>query len=191
MIPFRYHRTTIRWLHDDIARASRSRVACVRQLSSFFFPSHCLRESKNARYHRYNDYVTIWQDAITMTLQRAKWIHEVNTKMSLRKNFCHFFLHAKDFAFAHEVGAEAWKIQPAIPRWVKMASRMTRCCHDQTRIWTIIFVCPSAFKFGTVWRQHKGNRTNYFLCFVSNGERTKILLITLFTKNDVWLLEKF
>ena len=45
-----------------------------------------------------------------------------------------FFLHAKDIAFAQEVAAEAWKIQPVITRCVKMASRMARCLQDQTRI---------------------------------------------------------
>ena len=52
-----------------------------------------------------------------------------------------FFLHAKDFAFAHKVAAEAWKIQPAVTRWVKMASQMARsftirpeCEHFHTRV---------------------------------------------------------
>ena len=80
-----------------------------------------------------NDDVMIWQDAITMALRRAKWTHEVNTKMSLRE-YLGQFLHAKDFAFAHKVAAEAWKMQPAVTGWVKMAPRMTRCFHDQTRI---------------------------------------------------------
>ena len=48
VIPSRYYRTIIRWLHDDIASASRIRVTFVRQSSSFLFPSYCLRESKNA-----------------------------------------------------------------------------------------------------------------------------------------------
>ena len=51
------------------------------------------------------------------------------------------FLHAKDFAFAHEVAAEVWKIQPAVTRWVKMASWMAWCFHDQTRILTFSYSC--------------------------------------------------
>ena len=43
-----------------------------------------------------------------MALRRAKWTHEANTKISLREAFGQFFLRAKDFAFAHEVAAEAW-----------------------------------------------------------------------------------
>jgi hypothetical protein len=50
------------WVHDGIARASRSRVAFLRQSGSFLFPSYCLREVKNARWHR--------------------WSHEVKTKMT-------------------------------------------------------------------------------------------------------------
>ena len=62
VVPSRCHRTIIRWLHDGIARASRSRVAFLRQSGSFLFPSYCLREAKNARWHR--------------------WSHEVKTKMT-------------------------------------------------------------------------------------------------------------
>ena len=38
--------------HDDIARASGSRDAFVRQSGSFLFPPYCLRESKKAQYYR-------------------------------------------------------------------------------------------------------------------------------------------
>jgi hypothetical protein len=62
VVPSQCHRTIIRWLHDGIARASRSRVAFLRQLGSFLFPSYCLREAKNTRWHR--------------------WSHEVKTKMT-------------------------------------------------------------------------------------------------------------
>jgi len=46
VVPCRCHRTTMRWLHDGIARASRSRVAFLRQSDSFLFPSYCLCEPK-------------------------------------------------------------------------------------------------------------------------------------------------
>ena len=62
VVPSRWHRTIIRWVHDGIARTSRSRVAFLRQSGSFLFPSYCLREVKNARWHR--------------------WSHEVKTKMT-------------------------------------------------------------------------------------------------------------
>jgi hypothetical protein len=62
VVPSRCHRTIIRWLHDGIARASRSRVAFLRQSGSFLFPSYCLREAKNDRWHR--------------------WLHEAKTKMT-------------------------------------------------------------------------------------------------------------
>ena len=87
-----------------------------------------------------NDDVTIWQDAITMALRRAKWTHKSVRKWAFARTSVNF-LHAKDFAFAHKVAAEAWKIQPAVTRWVKMASRMTRCFHDQTRIWKFSYSC--------------------------------------------------
>ena len=54
-----------------------------------------------------NDDVTIWQDAITMALRKAKWTHEVNTKMSFREDFAVNFVACQRFSFAHEVAAEA------------------------------------------------------------------------------------
>ena len=60
VVPSQCHRTKIRWRHDYIARASRSRVAFLRQSCIFLFPSYCLLEAKNARWHR--------------------WSHEVKTK---------------------------------------------------------------------------------------------------------------
>ena len=43
VVPSRCHRTIIRWLHAGITRASRSRVAFLRQSGSFVFPSCFLR----------------------------------------------------------------------------------------------------------------------------------------------------
>jgi len=62
VVSSRCHRTIIRWLHDGIARASRSRVAFLRQSGSFLFPSYCLRQATHVRWHR--------------------WSHEVKTKMT-------------------------------------------------------------------------------------------------------------
>ena len=124
----RCHRTIIRWLHDGIARASRSRVAFLRQSGSFLFPSYCLREAKNARWHRWShEDDTIWQDALTMDLRRAKWTHEFNTKMNLRKIF-------------RQLNG-AWETPPAVIRWLKMSSRKARCCYDLSWIWTSPLSC--------------------------------------------------
>jgi hypothetical protein len=57
---FRRHRDPISMY--GIARASRSHVAFLRQSGSFLFTSYCLREAKNARWHR--------------------WSHEVKTKVT-------------------------------------------------------------------------------------------------------------
>ena len=145
VITSRYHRTIIRWLHDDIARALRSRVAFVRQSDSFLFLSYCLRESKNSRYQRWS------YEVITMLSRFDKmpwrWPYEGkngHTKTTRKWAFARTsinFLHTKDFAFAHEVAAEAWKIQPAVTSWIKMASRMARCFHVQTRICTFSYSC--------------------------------------------------
>ena len=92
VVPSRCHRTIIRWLHDGIARSSRSRVAFHRQSGSFLFPSHRLREAKNVRWHRWSHEADpIWQDAFTMAIRRTKWTHEFNTKTNLRKVLRHFF----------------------------------------------------------------------------------------------------
>ena len=76
----------IRWAHDGITRASRSRIAFLRQSITFLFPSYCFHDVKKKGITRSkNEEYTISQDALTMALWRAKWIHELNTKMNLRK----------------------------------------------------------------------------------------------------------
>ena len=135
MIPSRYHRTLIRWLHDNIARASRSRLPSLDNRAA-----SCFRESKipdtTDVIRSNNDDVTI----VTMTrchydgLTMCKIDTRSQNENELSRELRSIFLHAKDFAFAHEVAAEAWKIQPAVTRWVKMASRMARCFQDQTQI---------------------------------------------------------
>ena len=158
MIPSRYHRTIIRWLHDDIARASRSRVAFVRQSGSFLFPSYCLRESKYARYHRWSyEVITMsrfdkmpfrWpyegQNGHTKSIR--KWTAFANTLVNF---FCmpKFCLCSRSCCWrlenttgGHTMGKDSFVNGP-------MFSRLN----------IFIFVCPSAFKFGTVWRQHKKN----------------------------------
>ena len=49
MVPSRCHRNIIRCPYAGIARASRGRVDFMKQSGWFLFPSHCLRETLNAR----------------------------------------------------------------------------------------------------------------------------------------------
>ena len=87
--------TIIRWLHDKIARTSRSFVAFVRQSGSFFFSSvlsswveKCPIPPIITRSN--NDDVTIWQDAITMTLGRPNGHTKSTRNCSFARNqrFC-------------------------------------------------------------------------------------------------------
>ena len=103
---------------------------------------------------RSNHDVTIWQDAISMALRRAKWTHEVNTKMnSLREHFGQFFCMPKfclcsrsccrrleNTTDGHTMGKDGFVNGPMFSR-------------SDPNLNIFIFVCPSAFKFGTVWRQ--------------------------------------
>ena len=96
IFPSRCHRTIIRWLHAGIARASRSRVAFLRQSGSFLFPSYCLREAKYARWHRWSHEVKTKMTRFDKIPTRwpyegQKWTHEFNTKMKLHKVFGQFF----------------------------------------------------------------------------------------------------
>jgi hypothetical protein len=92
VVPSRCHRTIIRWVHDGIAKASRSRVAFLRQSGSFLFPSYCLREVKNDRWHR-------WSHEVKTKMTRfekmpSRWPYEGqngHTKMYLRKVLRQFF----------------------------------------------------------------------------------------------------
>jgi hypothetical protein len=53
VVPSRWHRIKIRWWHDGIAGASRSRDPFLRLSGIFVFTSYCLLEAKNARLHRW------------------------------------------------------------------------------------------------------------------------------------------
>ena len=159
MVPSRCHRTTIRWLHDDISRASRSRVAFVRQSGSFLFPSYCLRESKNARYHRWSyEVITMMSRFDKMPL---RWPYEGqngHTKSTRKWAFARTsvnFLACQRFCLrsrsccrslgnttgGHTMGEDGFANGPMFSR-------------SDPNLNIFIFVCPSAFKFGTVWRQH-------------------------------------
>ena len=118
VIPIRYNRTIIRWLHDIFSWASPSRDAFVSQLGSFLFPWYCLRESKNARYHRWSyEIITMMSRFDKMPLRWPYERQNGHTKSTRKWAFARTsvnFLHAKDFAFAHEVATEACKIQPTV-----------------------------------------------------------------------------
>ena len=84
---------------------------------------------------------TIWQDAFTMALRRAKMDTRIQHENEPSQGPSAIFWHAKDFATAHEVAAGAWETPPAVKRWLKMLSRMARWFYDQSRIWTFPLSC--------------------------------------------------
>ena len=158
---YHLHRTIIRWLHDDIARASRSRVAFVRQSDSFLFPSYCLRESKNAQYHRWSyEVITMmsrfdkiplrWpyegQNEHTKSIRKWAFVRtSVNffacQRFCLRSQSCCRSL--ENTTGGHTMGKDGFANGPMFPR-------------SDPNLNIFIFVY-SAFKFGTVWRLHNGN----------------------------------
>ena len=117
-----------------------------KQFGTFLFTSYCIREEKNARCHRWS------HEEKTKTTRSDKvasrWPHEGQDGLtnSIRKlTFARSsgnFLTCKRFCAAHEVAAGAWESSPATIRWLKMPSRMARCFHDQSRMWTFL---PSCF----------------------------------------------
>ena len=80
---------------------------------------------------------------------RVRWPYEGqngHTNSTRKWNFARswlraIFWHAKDFATVHEVAAGARETPPAVIRWLKIPSRMARCVHDQSRIWTFPLLC--------------------------------------------------
>ena len=141
MVPSQCHRTTIRWLHDVIAMASRRRVAFLRPSASFVFPSCCLRETKmpdaaddyTKPTRTRHDGIRCTHDGITKGKMDTRTQHEHEPSCVHRA----ILWHAKDFGSAHDVTAEHKKInrwQHDGVRWHKMASRMPRWLHDQSRI---------------------------------------------------------
>ena len=86
------------------------------------------QNTKQSTNHAFCGY--IYFGGLTKGKMNTRSQHENKPSRGIRS----IILHAEDFAFAHEVSAEAWKIQPAVTRWVMMASRMVRCFNDQTRI---------------------------------------------------------
>ena len=59
----------IRWAHNGITRASRSRIAFLRQSITFLFPSYCFHDVKKKSIARSkNEGHAILQDALTMAL---------------------------------------------------------------------------------------------------------------------------
>ena len=145
VIPSRYHRTIIRWLHDDIVRVSRSRVAFVRQSGSFLFPSYCLREMKNSWYHRWSyEVITMMSRLDKMSL---RWPYEAQNghtksirKWTFANTSLNFFAYQRfclrsqsccrsleNTTGGHSMGKDCFANGPMF--------------HDQTRIWTFSFLC--------------------------------------------------
>ena len=138
VVPSGCHRTIIRWLHDDIARITRSCVTFRRHSGSFLFPSYCLREAISARCHR-------WSHEVITKMTRfdkmpSRWPYENEPSQGLQA-IC---LHAKDFATAHEVAAGAWKIDRRSYDCLRCPHEwpdMARCVYDQSRIWNLPSSC--------------------------------------------------
>ena len=96
VVPSRYHCTIIRWLHDGIARTSRSRVAFLRQSGQLPVSFVLSSWSENNRWHR-------WSHKVKMKMTRCP--HNGHTNSTRKWTFARSF--GKDFATAHEVAAGA------------------------------------------------------------------------------------
>ena len=159
VVQSRCHRTIIRWLHDGIARASRSRVALLRQSGSFLFPSCYLREAKKARWHR--------------------WLHEVKTKMTRFATMTTRWPY--EGQNGHTNSTRLWTFARSSGIFLacqRFYHRSRSCCRSlknstdghtmasdaltngpmyirsDPNLNIFIIVCPSGVKFGTVWRLH-------------------------------------
>ena len=80
-----------------------------------------------------------------MALRRAIWTHEVNTKISLREDFGQFFAWQRFVPFT---SLENTTGGHAMDKDGFANGRMFSRSDPNLNIF--IFVCPSAFKFGTV-----------------------------------------
>ena len=163
VVPSGCHRTIIRWLHDGIARVSHSRVAFRRESGSLLFPSYCLREVINARWHRWSLEVitkmtrfdkmpSLWpyegQNGHTNTTR--KWtIARSSGNLLARQRFCH----------RSRSCCRSMKNPPAATRLLHMPSWMARygpmCLRSEPNLEFSFIVCPSYVIFGTVWPGHE------------------------------------
>jgi hypothetical protein len=142
VVPFRCHRTIIRWLHDGIARASRSRVAFLRQSGSFLFPSCCLREAKNTRWHR-------WSHEVKTKMTRfdkmpSRWPYEGqngHTNSTRKWTFARSFVNLLACKrFCHRSRSCCLSLRNSTGGHT-MPSRMARWFYDQSQIWTFPLSC--------------------------------------------------
>ena len=137
---------------------------------------------------------TIWQDALTMALRRAKWTYENVPSQGPSA----IFWHAKDFATAHEVAAGAWETPPAVIRWLKMLSRMARWFSDPSRIWTFPLPCVHLVSISgqcdaSIWGNSneqridlgkKEHKTSTWHQAIDNGKQDKkVLYFEMINKN--------
>ena len=68
-----------------------------------------------------------------MSTRWMKWTHEVHTKVYLRGDLRQFFDIPKIFRLLPKLLPNPKKNQPAVTRWFRMQSRMTRCVHNHSR----------------------------------------------------------
>ena len=108
------------------------------------------------------------------------------------------FWHAKDFATAHEVAAEAWESPPAVIRWLKMSSRMARCLYDQSRIWTFPLSCVHLVSISgqcDACITHKSLRVDLTQCFSIHHSRdcfsSTLWTLFLIMVNQIELFSSF
>lgn len=170
MVTSRCHRTKIRWRHDGIAGASRSQHDFLRPPGIFLCPSYCLREVKNARWHRWSHEVKT--KTTRFDKMASRWHYEAQNghTNSTRKwtfarssgNFlaCQRFCdHSrsccrspKNSAGGHTMGQDALTNGPMLLR-------------SDPNLKISLFVCPSGVNFGIVWRLHNYNNKIQCTCF--------------------------
>ena len=128
---------TTRWLCEGLAKSCSHRKTIGKHRVSIVLPSWWVK----SRYRRWPHEVktmatrthrmsTRWShDGHTVDEKDTRSLHEAAPSGRLSA----IFGHAKDFVNTPEVAAEPQKPQPAVTRWFRMQSRMTRCLHDHSR----------------------------------------------------------
>ena len=143
-IPSRYnfsvtkcHTMATRWLCEGLAKSCSHRKTIGKHRVAIVLPS-C---GEQTRYRRWPHEV---KTMATRTHRMSiRWSHDGHTVDEKDTRSIHedapsgrpsaIFWHAKDFVNTPEVAAEPQKTQPAVTRWLRMQSRMTRCLHDHSR----------------------------------------------------------
>ena len=95
---------------------------------------------------------TIWQDALTMALRRAKWTHEFNTKMNLRKVFRQFFGMPKILQLLTKLVPEPEKLH-------RRSYDGLRCPHEWPDVFTISAELEHFLHRVSIWCQLRDSVT--------------------------------